>query len=47
MAAKKKLATISKRGGQDKGMVQRLKDQRSVYRKAQAILNGTGENALA
>jgi hypothetical protein len=37
MAARKKSSTTSKAGGQDKGMVQRLKDQRTVFRKAQEI----------
>jgi hypothetical protein len=33
----KKPATVAAAGGQDRGMVQRLKDQRTVFRKAQAI----------
>lgn len=37
MTAKKKTGTTSPAGGEDKGMVQRLKDQRTVFRKAQEI----------
>lgn len=37
MTAKKKTGTTGPAGGQDKGMVQRLKDQRTVFRKAQEI----------